>query len=465
MVYLPKYFSNKAIVLYVILIFAAQIIFWGKGLEILPIIFGFLQVFGFFYFTSMLSGKWNNLSPAVFKQKIIIYGLLIRLTFVFASYYFYLHMTGDPFEYAAADSIGYHEAGIFLSNMLINGNLSGYLFSLNNVSDLGYPVFLSFIYTVFGDVIIVPRIINAILSTYTSIFIYKIAQRNFGEPAGRLAGIMAMLLPNFIYYSGLHLKETEMVFLTMAFAERADYVIRQRTIKVKNIIITLLLAFSLFYFRTVLAVASIFSFLIAALFNRMRYKALEKRMSIIIIGLILITFFTGNSLQREIAFYWSERSSNQEIGLEARHVGNRFIQYAKTSVFLPVIVMAPFPTFVNIPNQQNFMLINGAYYVRNVYAFFVIAGIYLMIRRKGLYRQHLFILFMLGSYLIILAASTFALSERFHMPALPFLLILAAYGITQMNRQIHKYYIPYLVLMFFIILAWNWLKIASRGAF
>lgn len=38
-----------------------------------------------------------------------------------------------------------------------------------------------------------------------------------------MAGIFYMLMPNLIMYTGSHLKEAEMVFLTVAFIERADY--------------------------------------------------------------------------------------------------------------------------------------------------------------------------------------------------------------------------------------------------
>jgi hypothetical protein len=62
-----------------------------------------------------------------------------------------------------------------------------------------------------------------------------------------------------------------------------------------------------------------------------------------------------------------------------------------------------------------------------------------------------------------LAQSSFALSERFHLPALPFLIILAAYGITNINYKNHKYYIPYLLLIGIIIIAWNAFKLAGRG--
>lgn len=67
------------------------------------------------------------------------------------------------------------------------------------------------------------------------------------------------------------------------------------------------------------------------------------------------------------------------------------------------------------------------------------------------------------AYLIVVALSAFAQSERFHLPALPFLLILAAYGLSNISNNEKKYFNWYLILLFFIFIAWNWFKMAGRG--
>jgi hypothetical protein len=117
---------------------------------------------------------------------------------------------------------------------------------------------------------------------------------------------------------------------------------------------------------------------------------------------------------------------------------------------------------VNVAGQENSMMINGSVFVHNVYAFFVIMGIF-SIYRKKIVTYHILILALLGSYLFVLASSGFALSERFHVPAVPFLLILAGYGITQLNKRYTALYIPYLIVIAVIIIGWNWFKLAGRG--
>lgn len=462
--YFPKYYSKTAIGLYVLLIITTQLVFLGKALPVLPLLFGIIQVGGFFYFTYYFSTRWVNKPSKILTKLILKYSFVIRLIYVFVSYYFYIYMTGQPFAFAAADSIGYHNEATYYAGLLELGELREHLQELHAVSDTGYSIYLSVIYFITGNNILIVRILKAFLSAYTAVFIYKIAYRNFGESAGRIAGIMAMLLPNFIYYTGMHLKETEMLFLTMAFAERADYILKANKIRLKNLLITLLMGFGLFFFRTVLAVPALFSFFAAILISKGRYNTLQKRIKIVTIFVVFAALVTSSTLVNEISQYWGERTTNQELGMASRHidVGSQFIKYARTSIFAPVILFAPFPTLVNIPAQQNIMLINGAYYTRNIYAFFILIALYFIYKERS-YRKHFFIISFMLTYLAILAASTFALSERFHLPALPFLIIFSAYGITKINKSNSKLYIPYIVFIFLIIIVWNWIKLSSRG--
>ena len=178
-----------------------------------------------------------------------------------------------------------------------------------------------------------------------------------------------------------------------------------------------------------------------------------------------MVFLLGSRISLEVEKYWDDKSANQTLSMQHRAVqddGNKFAVYGSTKIFVPVILVAPFPTLVYIYNQENQMLLNGMYYVRNIYGFFVTVALFLLWRRKAL-RNHTLILTLLFGYLSVIASSGFALSERFHIPIVPFLIILASYGITQMNNGYKKYYFPYLILMAIIIIGWNWFKLAGRG--
>ena len=110
--------------------------------------------------------------------------------------------------------------------------------------------------------------------------------------------------------------------------------------------------------------------------------------------------------------------------------------------------------------QDPLWLFIGANFIRNIYAFFAIAGI-LYLLRNGYKKAYIIILFAV-CYLGILANSGFAISERFHMPAVPFLLLLAATGISHRKKTMPPGFIPYLILIGILVLGWNFVKLAGR---
>jgi hypothetical protein len=127
------------------------------------------------------------------------------------------------------------------------------------------------------------------------------------------------------------------------------------------------------------------------------------------------------------------------------------------------MLIAPFPTLVNVETQQNQMMLNGGFVVKNIIGFFILLALILLIKTKE-FKKHILILAFLLIYLGILALSKFAISERFHMPIYPILLILTAFGISKINKKSAKYYVPYLFLVGAIIIGWNYFKLAGRGA-
>ena len=386
---------------------------------------------------------------------------------VLFSFFYYKHQTGIPFEFATADAWYYDRLARLGSMNFWIGNFNIYgLFKEIGVglSDRGYPLYLSIVYILTGNSIFIARILKAIISAYTCLMVYNIARRNFGFHIARTAGVMCMLLPNLIYYTGLHVKETEMLFLTLAFVNQADLLIRNRIFNFKNILLTVSLGASLFLFRTVLGVAAFFSLFTALVFTSNRIIGLSKKVLIGFWVVVLLLIFAGSAVKADLEKYWGGSKSNQELGMvykTNRDKGNKFAKYGKTSIFAPIILIAPFPTFVDIPHQKNIMLLSGAYYIRNIYAFFVLIALTYFLRKRR-YKNHLLIITMALSYLAVLAMSNFALSERFHMPVVPLLLILAAVGIHNFKPHKKQYFYLYLVFTSVVIIGWNWFKLAGR---
>jgi hypothetical protein len=117
---------------------------------------------------------------------------------------------------------------------------------------------------------------------------------------------------------------------------------------------------------------------------------------------------------------------------------------------------------VYVAGQDNQQLIHGANYVKNIMAFFVIFVLFWSIK-TGKWRDFLLLgSFTLG-YLLVIAFSAFAQSERFHQPALPFILVFAAYGISRADNKTKKYYTWWLAFIFVALIGWSWFKLAGRG--
>jgi len=459
---LPKYFSSKAITVYFIVLALCSLYFYNKVLPIHWIFFGALEVICFFYYSNILTKKWANLNPYFFKKKIFRTALTIRIIYVFFSYAFYLLMTGQPFEFASADAMGYDGEAKWLLDLIQAGQLEVYTkYIEGNYSDMGYTGYLAFVYAITGKSILIARLLKALISAGMCLLIYKLADRNFGESTAKIAAIFTMLLPNFIFYCGLHLKETEMVFLTVLFIERADFVLRQRKLNVTLLILTLLVGLSLFLFRTVLGATAILSLAMGFLFLSSKRSGAVKKITFVVSMVFLVFLFRGGNIEKEVVGYWNTKDSNQKTSMEARSTRNSLSTYGTTAFFAPFFILVPFPTLVNIPTQQNQMMMNGSYFIKSIIAFFVIIGFVRIYKLKKL-SNHTLIFSFVVSYLIVIVMSKFAISERFHLPALPFLLILGAFGITQINRNNKKYYIPYIVLITFIIIGWNIFKLAGR---
>jgi 4-amino-4-deoxy-L-arabinose transferase-like glycosyltransferase len=445
---------------------ACAFLFAGRSLPLIWISFGLVEVITFFYFSNLLTHRWANISYSLFRKELFTTALAIRIIYVVFAYFFYQFMTGKPFEFEAGDSLGYHDDAMWIVDMFESGTLGPYFSRLKHgVSDAGFSMWLSVIYYFSFKSILVARLVNAVIGAWTCVFIYKLARRNFGEHAGRISAVMAMLLPTLIYYCGLHTKETVMVFLLTAFAERGDNLIRTREFNAVSIIWIIFLGLALFFFRTALAVAAWVSLFSAILISANKLIGLSRRVMYIVLLAIAVLYIFSGAILMEIEGLSKNRTTNQQSKMalfSTRKDANNFARYGTTAIFAPLILFAPFTTQVDIPEQENSMLINGNNFTRNVYAFFVVIAL-LAILKKKLFTQHVLILSILLSYLAILAMSGYALSERFHMPAVPFLMIFAGYGITQMNNRNVKYYIPYLVIISIVIIGWNWFKLAGRG--
>lgn len=477
--FIPKRVTSWAMLTYVAAICSCNILFASHMLHWQWWFFGTIEVLGFFYFANRLSKGWLYLKPVHFTQKLFWISFFLRAIWVVVSYMLYQKWTGSAFSIDAADELFYNEVAQYAANMMRNGNWNIYdninrYSGGSHFSDMGYPIYLTFVYWIFSGSIVVARLIKAILGAWTVVLMYKLASRNFDEQIARMTAIMCMLMPNLIYYCSFQLKEIEMVFLCILFAERADFLLRKGKLAFVPTAMLMLIPVVMFTIRTALAAVMVMAFFCALLLCSDRIVSWGRRALLLTLALVFagVVLTTSTSIGQDVMRMWQTRGSIQKANMEWRAVrddavdglSNSFAKYAGATVFAPMIFTIPFPTMNEVPGQEGIKMIHGGNFVKNILSGFTIAALFILLF-SGDWRKYVLPLAILCGYLVVLVFSNFAQSERFHLPILPFTLMFAAYGISKMNEVwwIKKYYTYWCALMFVAAIAWNWFKLAGRG--
>lgn len=466
--YSQKYVPN-AILCYLLSLVAVSLYFSNYVLEFQWWVFGIAEVCGFFYFSHYFGMKWMRYTDEQYAQKLFRTALIIRLVWVVFSYFYYQWMTGDVWEYGCSDSKNYHSRALWIIEMFETNNLKEYWkFLTEETDDAGYASYLALVCALTNNSILIPRLLKAVWGAWTCLLIYRLANRQFGGEIARVAGVVCMTMPNLIYYCGLHLKETEMVFLCVLFVERADMMLRSKKFTAWQVGPVLLIAASLFTLRTPLAIVAILSLLFAVVMSSSKVVGWSKRIAVGILSVILVLTIMGNRIEEQTRALYEQVSSGQQEENMAwrtkREGGNEFAKYAGAAVFAPMIFTIPFPTMVETPGQENQKIIHGGNWCKNILSYFMIIAVVLLIA-KGDWRKHaLPLAFMIG-YLIVLIFSNFAQSERFHMPVLAFELLFVAYGmeIVRQRKLLKVGYGIWCLVMVVAAIAWSWFKLAGRG--
>ena len=260
-----------------------------------------------------------------------------------------------------------------------------------------------------------------------------------------------------------------MVFLAVLFVEQADQMLRSRQFTAWKVIPILLIAAALFTVRTPLALVALLALVFSVVMSSSKVVNWGKRIIVGILAVLLIGVTAGNRIEEQSrALMEQVQGGMQEQNMEwrsTREHGNKFAKYAGKSVFAPLIFSIPFPSMVRPwDGQEAQQLNNGGNFVKNILSGFTIFAM-VMLLLSGRWREHLLPLSLMLGYLVVLTMSTFAQSERFHQPVMPFELMFAAYGLSiAVTKPKYKRWFTYwCALMFVAALAWNWFKLKGRG--
>lgn len=461
-----QYFLKRVTVVYLLSLISCSIIFSRRIMPWYCFVSGIACIAVFHVLFVNWEQAWRNKDDKRFERAVFLSALLLRLCWIFLYYEFTSVYWDTPWEQpkgTSMDSSSYYIEAVWAKEMLDTGQGEVYFNYLKNrLSDAGYPLLLLFFNSVSDSSILFTRIPNAFFDAWTVVLVYRIAKRNFDEKTARVASIYTVLMPMLIFYSGVTMKESAMLMLTMWSLNLGDIVIKEQRRKLRDMLSFALVAFSLFFFRDVLLWVLIIAFFSAFAISSPSIKQASQRTMILVLVVSGALAIAGGVILQQFEFIESQVAMS-EGNFVNRGQFNSLVSGLSKGVLFPFLLTIPFPTMVDIPGQYVQAIQNGGFYLKNIFSFFCIFGI-INLFTKSKWRNSSFLLEFLIGYLIVLGFSSFAHSGRFHHPILCIELIFAAYGIHAIkNIRQAKLLNFFIALEFVIIIGWNWFKLAGRG--
>ena len=462
---LLRHISLIGIGLYLLALIVISVAFREHALQLKWMLWGIGEVLFFFVLTTVFYPRWKNDKPKVFCHKVFWIALAIRLLYVVFSYYYFYNHAGGPFE-GSGDEVGYYTRSALLSKYIRKGDF-GFVFDFLKgyslgFSDHGYLIWLTFIHTIFGRKVWVARIFKALMSAYLCIVVHRLSSRTFGERTGRLAAVMCVFMPLFIQLTGSHIKEMEMIFLSILALERMDYLIRNKKYTLWNILFPILLIGMSFGFRTVIGMCLIFAFLVFVILSP--NHLVNRKGKIVALSTTLVVFlvflFTVIGSEMKIV-YMLNFSGTDYLARKYESLGLKYSELSKSKYLFPGAFVLPLSPMVDVAPDHNKMF-HGTIFIKNFLAFFAMLSIVIAIRQKKCRDFSLIGAYEL-SYLAIVMFTFTSNSERYHQPAVPLILVMAAYAMTHLRRKDLTLFYIYCGLLFVALFAWNWIKLAARG--
>lgn len=472
----PRWLTQYAVGVYLAALAVVTVMYSSYSLPWYYMLSGIVAVTVFFLYGSTVAKNTaiDRIHKAKnFEKRIFFIAFVPRLIWVILIYTIFMQTYGDAFGFENADAKYYDDLGQFVASLISDGNFHFYdeiskWCGNDDIADMGYGVYVGFIYWLTDNSIIAARLMKCVWSSITVVLIYRLAKRNFGDQTARIAAVFCALWPNFWYYCGAHLKETEMVFLAVLFVEQSDQMLRSRQFTAWKVIPVLLIAAAIFTFRTPLGLVALLALVFSVVMSSSRVVSWGKRVVVGFLAVVLIGVVAGGQLEERAQELLEQAEGGNKGNMEwrsRREHGNAFAKYAGSAVFAPMIFTIPFPTMVQAYEGQNMqMILNGGNFIKNIISGFTLLAL-IMLLLSGKWREHLLPLSFVVGYLIVLVFSSFAQAERFHQPVMPFELMFAAYGlsIAMSQKRYKRWYMYWCALMFVAAIVWNWFKLAGRG--
>lgn len=160
--------------------------------------------------------RWGRLWPGqhiLWAAGIFLLALALRLAWI-------AYVNPDPLEggfgtRGEADTVFYYGSALSLAEG--EGYKNPWNGEDTNLYPPGYPLVLALALTVFGQNLIVGKLLNAVLGAATALFVYIFATRVSNRRVGIVAGTITAIFPTQVFFSTVLLTEVLFTTLTTAF--------------------------------------------------------------------------------------------------------------------------------------------------------------------------------------------------------------------------------------------------------
>tara|TARA_Y100001958_G_C21243931_1_gene572942 strand:- start:1311 stop:2816 length:1506 start_codon:yes stop_codon:yes gene_type:complete len=397
--------------------------------------------------------KLIDLDDKTFIIKIVIISGILRLLTVLITYLVGFYFTGTEFEVDASDSIKYHTIASELLKIYENGG-SLFIPLPIELDDYGYIYFNTIIYWLFYPSTILMRIINAFFGTLTILIIYNYSKLLMHIFKARLVAITSSLFPFFLYFTGVQMKETLMLFSVIMTLYFSTKLIVLEKINLHNLFFAAFSVISIFLFRYSLGVIVFLTVVSIFIFNKKTNRNVAFAF-IIILGSMLL--FSQVGLIDELFLVISNISdySSTQLGKSRSLADVSFLTFFTFGFF------GPFPGLVDIPaplgklHSSTLYQLGGIFILSFLKGFFVLSIIYII---KNNVKRYYPLIFFYFTYHFALSLTALTLDIRFQIVNNMILIILFPVIVGRINSRDKYILFGYTIIIFLGTVFWNYAR-------
>lgn len=366
---------------------------------------------------------------------------LLMIVFVYSLFFVAVYNTsffidhGNFFAFGSRDSMQYHSIA---KNMAATSfsNAFDFLPAKWNFDDYGFPIYVSLLYRIFDTPLIV-NLVNVLLNTFTTYFIYKIGRYFLTNKYACVAALVFGLSTYSIYYQTSGLKETLMIFLiTGSFHYYYKYLSSNRK---KYFLYAILWCMSVFFFRVPLVFFLFLSILCTEFFRmKLLTNLIKMKFSYKFILPIFITITVSIIfLYTKFPLLGRYLSLIKVISLTKQSISS---SHSFVFVYLNSFMagfLGPFPTIIPLSKNMNLSILAGSLILKVFLSIYFIFGVYIGRKNKFILPIAIFCLLEICSLSYVLQSFEF----RKCYPHIPFVILIAIYGFQYLNYNKCKYYL------------------------